>query len=147
MPRAGVAHCRHDFPRHQAAADVLVPGDVADRDGQERDQLGRAGSEAWDQAGQRWSLKQKIMAVMAEQESRKRLDGRVEMDDACLGGHRAGWRGRGAAGRQPFVAAASPASPGAATEAPTRSSQGSSTAPSGPLPGLAINSRQADDEG
>ena len=45
-----------------------------------------------------WSLKQKIMQVMAEREGRKRLDGRVEMDDAYLGGHRPGKRGA-AAGR------------------------------------------------
>ena len=54
-----------------------------------------------------WSLKQKIMAVMAEREGNKRLDGRVEMDDAYLGGQRPGKRGRGAAGKQPFVAAVS----------------------------------------
>jgi transposase-like protein len=54
-----------------------------------------------------WALKQKIMAVMAGREDRKRLDGRVEMDDAYLGGHRPGRRGRGAAGKQPFVAAVS----------------------------------------
>src|SRR5687768_13480423 len=35
------------------------------------------------------------------------LDGRVEMDDVYLGGHRPGKRGRGAAGKQPFVAAVS----------------------------------------
>ena len=54
-----------------------------------------------------WSLKQKIMAVMAGREDQKRLDGRVEMDDAYLGGHRPGKRGRGAAGKRPFVAAVS----------------------------------------
>ena len=54
-----------------------------------------------------WSLKQKIMAVMAGREDKKRLDGRVEMDDVYLGGHRPGRRGRGAAGKQPFVAAVS----------------------------------------
>src|SRR3954464_4267821 len=54
-----------------------------------------------------WALKQKIMAVMAGREDKKRLDGRVEMDDAYLGGHRPGKRGRGAAGKQPFVAAVS----------------------------------------
>ena len=54
-----------------------------------------------------WSLKQKIMQVMAEREGRKRLDGRVEMDDPYLGGQRPGKRGRGAAGKQPFVAAVS----------------------------------------
>ena len=54
-----------------------------------------------------WSLKQKIMAVMAGREDKKRLNGRVEMDGVYLGGHRPGKRGRGAAGKQPFVAAVS----------------------------------------
>src|SRR3712207_1574977 len=54
-----------------------------------------------------WALKQKIMAVMAGREDQRRLDDRVEMDDAYLGGHRPGKRGRGAAGKQPFVAAVS----------------------------------------
>ena len=54
-----------------------------------------------------WALKQKIMAVMAGREGEKRLDGRIEMDDVYLGGHRPGKRGRGAAGKRPFVAAVS----------------------------------------
>jgi hypothetical protein len=54
-----------------------------------------------------WALKQELMPVMAERDGKKRLDGRVEMDDAYLGGHRPGKRGRGAAGEQPFVAAVS----------------------------------------
>src|SRR5687768_8620508 len=51
-----------------------------------------------------WSLEQKIMAVMAGREGKKHLKGRVEMDDVYLGGGRSGKRGRGAAGKQPFVA-------------------------------------------
>jgi transposase-like protein len=54
-----------------------------------------------------WAMKQKIMQVMAVREGGKPLQGRVEMDDAYLGGHRPGKRGRGAAGKQPFVAAVS----------------------------------------
>ena len=54
-----------------------------------------------------WALKQKVMAVMTGRENAERLDGRVEMDDAYLGGHRPGKRGRGAAGKQLFVAAVS----------------------------------------
>ena len=54
-----------------------------------------------------WSPKRKVMHVMAGRDGRKRLSGRVEMDDAYLGGHRPGERGRGAAGKQPFVAAVS----------------------------------------
>lgn len=55
-----------------------------------------------------WTMKQKIMAVMAKREADTRLDGRVEMDDAYLGGSRSGGkRGRGAPGKTPFVAAVS----------------------------------------
>ena len=49
-----------------------------------------------------------IMAVMARREADTPLSGRVEMDDAYLGGARAGGkRGRGAPGKTPFVAAVS----------------------------------------
>ena len=55
-----------------------------------------------------WTMKHKIMAVMARREADTPLSGRVEMDDAYLGGARAGGkRGRGAPGKTPFVAAAS----------------------------------------
>lgn len=59
-----------------------------------------------------WAMKHKIMAVMARREGERRLAGRVEMDDAYLGGKRSGRRGRGAAGKTPFVAAVSTASEG-----------------------------------
>ena len=55
-----------------------------------------------------WTMKQKIMAVMARREADTRLDGRVEMDDAYLGGARSGGKhGHGAPGKPPFVAAVS----------------------------------------
>ena len=55
-----------------------------------------------------WAVKHKIMAVMARREGETALSGRVEMDDAYLGGVRSGGkRGRGAAGKTPFVAAIS----------------------------------------
>ena len=55
-----------------------------------------------------WTMKHKIMAVMARREADTPLSGRVEMDDAYLGGARAGGkRGRGAPGKTPFVAAVS----------------------------------------
>ena len=55
-----------------------------------------------------WTMKHKIMAVMARREADTPLSGRVEMDDAYLGGARSGGkRGRGAAGKTPFVAAVS----------------------------------------
>jgi hypothetical protein len=53
-----------------------------------------------------WAMKQKIMQVMLAREAAKPLQDRVELDDAYLGGERSGGkRGRGAAGKTPFVAA------------------------------------------
>ena len=54
-----------------------------------------------------WLIKHKLMAAMAAREAEKpRLAGRIEIDDAYLGGQRPGGkRGRGAAGKTPFVAA------------------------------------------
>lgn len=52
-----------------------------------------------------WSLKHKLMQVMLEQNSTKKLTGRIEIDDSYLGGKRApSKRGRGATGKSPFVA-------------------------------------------
>ena len=54
-----------------------------------------------------WLMKPKLMRAMAEREAKKpKLEGRVEIDDAYLGGERSGGkRGRGAAGKTPIVAA------------------------------------------
>jgi transposase-like protein len=54
-----------------------------------------------------WLMKHKLMRVMLEREAQKpQLEGRVEIDDAYLGGERSGGkRGRGAAGKTPIVAA------------------------------------------
>jgi transposase-like protein len=54
-----------------------------------------------------WLMKQKLMAAMQARDAGKpKLAGRVEVDDAYLGGQRSGGkRGRGAAGKTPFVAA------------------------------------------
>ncbi|WP_419634725.1 IS1595 family transposase [Thiolapillus sp.] len=52
-----------------------------------------------------WRLKHKILRAMQEREADRVLRGRVEVDDAYLGGTRSGKRGRGAAGKRPFVIA------------------------------------------
>lgn len=53
-----------------------------------------------------WTIKHKLAQVMLERDADKQLSGRVELDDAYLGGERAGGkRGRGADGKTPFVAA------------------------------------------
>ena len=57
--------------------------------------------------GTAWLVKHKLMRAMAAREATKpKLEGRVEVDDAYLGGERPGGeRGRGAAGKTPVVAA------------------------------------------
>jgi transposase-like protein len=52
-----------------------------------------------------WKIKHKLKQVTLERDASKRLAGRVEIDDAYLGGERTGGkRGRGAPGRTPLVA-------------------------------------------
>lgn len=53
-----------------------------------------------------WLLKHKVMEVMRLREDSRQLTGRVEIDDAYLGGERAGGkRGRGSENKVPFIAA------------------------------------------
>lgn len=52
-----------------------------------------------------WLVKHKLLQVMQEQEQRRELSGRVEIDDAYLGGERKGKPGRGSPNKIPFVAA------------------------------------------
>ncbi len=53
-----------------------------------------------------WTLKHKLLQVMLEREAETPLAGRIDMDDAYLGGERSGGkRGRGAPGKTPFLAA------------------------------------------
>ena len=54
-----------------------------------------------------WMVKHKLMQALRERDDSQRLQGTVELDDAYLGGEASGGqRGRGAAGKTPFVAAA-----------------------------------------
>jgi transposase-like protein len=53
-----------------------------------------------------WRIKHKLMQVMIEREAPRKLAGRVEVDDAYLGGaHPGGKRGRGSENKTPFIAA------------------------------------------
>ena len=53
-----------------------------------------------------WLIKHKIMEAMRLREDARELDGRVEIDDAYLGGERSGGKtGRGSENKVPFVAA------------------------------------------
>jgi ribosomal protein L37AE/L43A len=52
-----------------------------------------------------WLLKHKLMQIMAQRERTRALDGRVELDDAYLGGYRPGPHGRGSPNKVPFLTA------------------------------------------
>jgi ribosomal protein L37AE/L43A len=53
-----------------------------------------------------WLIKHKLMEVMRQREDSRVLDGRVEIDDAYLGGERSGGKsGRGSENKVPFIAA------------------------------------------
>lgn len=53
-----------------------------------------------------WKIKTKLAEVMRIASERGKLDGRIEMDDAYLGGERGGGKsGRGSPGKKPIVAA------------------------------------------
>jgi hypothetical protein len=100
---------RHRVPLDQVAADGLVPGDLPPEPEQGRDELGRACPPARPPAADRLAAQAQADGGdgRAGREAEKpKLAGRVELDDAYLGGQRSGGkRGRGAAGKTPFVAA------------------------------------------
>lgn len=52
-----------------------------------------------------WLMKHKLLQTMLLREEPRRLDGRVEIDDAYLGGEKAGKAGRGSENKTAFVAA------------------------------------------
>jgi transposase-like protein len=53
-----------------------------------------------------WTIKHKLGQVMLERDAERLLAGRIELDDAYLGGERSGGkRGRGSPGKTPFLAA------------------------------------------
>ena len=53
-----------------------------------------------------WRMKHKLLQVMTEREAPRKLDGRVEVDDAYLGGESAGGKaGRGSENKVAFIAA------------------------------------------
>lgn len=60
-----------------------------------------------------WLVKHKLMQTMRERDDSKPLDGLVQIDDAYWGGERRGGkRGRGAAGKTPYIAAVACSSDG-----------------------------------
>jgi len=55
-----------------------------------------------------WLIQHKVMQVMIEREDRYRLEGKIQVDDAYLGGERTGGKaGRGSENKVPMIAAVS----------------------------------------
>ena len=65
-----------------------------------------------------WLVKHKLLQVMTEREEQRVLDGRVEIDDAYLGGERPGKGGRGSENKVSFVVAVQTADDGRPLLAP-----------------------------
>src|SRR5512144_1563677 len=105
LPAADVADRRNDPRGDQACAAQLVRALyrlTQSKRGISSLELGRRLGVTQTTA---WMVKHKLKQVMLERDANKRLIGRVEMDDAYLGGQRSGGkRGRGAAGKTPMVA-------------------------------------------
>ena len=104
LPTADLADRRHDFastkvPLRTRFRAMYPPDAEQGRDLQPRTRLGVTQNTAW-------KLAHKLMRVMMERDAGKRLTGRVEIDDASLGGGRSGGkRGRGAPGKTPIIVA------------------------------------------
>ena len=52
-------------------------------------------------------MQQKIIHALNQDDQQHKLEGVIHVDDGYLGGHRSGVRGRGTAGKTPFIAALS----------------------------------------
>ena len=90
LPAADVADCRDDLHGDQACAAELVRALyhlTQSKQGISSLELGRRLGVTQTTA---WTVKHKLKQVMMERDAKKRLIGRLEMDDAYLGGHRSG---------------------------------------------------------
>src|SRR5512133_4143367 len=106
VPPADVADCRDDLCLDTSAAAAMVSRYLSPDPDQARHLQHRTGSRLGVTQTTAWKVKHKLKQVMLERDATKRLTGRVEIDDAYLGGERAGGkRGRGAPGKTPFVVA------------------------------------------
>jgi hypothetical protein len=108
LPPPVQRHQRHDLRGNQAGAVALVPDHAPAYPVQEKRGGARTHAPPWvvcDKTA--WLVKHKLVEVMRVREEDRQLDGRVEIDAACLGGKRSGGKvGRGCENKVPFVAAA-----------------------------------------
>ena len=107
LPPPVQRHQRHDLRGHQAAADALVPGHAPADPVQEQRRRRSSSSATWAFATRPpGSSSTSSWRSCACARTRRQLDGRVEIDDAYLGGERSGGKtGRGSENKVPFVAA------------------------------------------
>ena len=86
-----------------------------------------------------WKIKHKSGQVMLERDGARRLCGRIEIDDAYIGGERTGGkRGRGAPGKTPFVEAVETTPQGKPVRLELRRVAGWRSASTRPSPGKAL---------
>ena len=99
---ANLADRRNDLRGDQIGPAYLVPRYVPhdpDKQGISSIELGRRLGVSQPTA---WKIKHKLKQVMMERDATKKLTGRIEIDDAYLGGERCGSeRGRGRRRRRP----------------------------------------------
>ena len=108
LSSSSLADCRHRVSRHQIGADHLVHGDLPDQSGQDRFVGPGAQATTGRELPTAWLIQHKLMQAMADREDRYLLEGKVQVDDAYLGGERTGGKvGRGSENKVSFVAAVS----------------------------------------
>lgn len=106
LSSANIPDRRDDLRFDQAAPAHLVSGHVPHDPDQAGDLQHRTWSTSWRNPDHGLEDQAQASAGHDERDATKKLSGRVEINDAYLGGERSGGkRGRGAAGKTPFVAA------------------------------------------
>ncbi|WP_414463649.1 IS1595 family transposase [Hyphomicrobium sp. B1] len=106
VPATDVVDGGHDLQFHQGTADDLVPRHVPHHADQAGHLLDRAWPPPWHDADDGLENQDQARRGDADRQREDKLDGRIEMDDAYLGGERGGAKtGRGSPGKKPIVAA------------------------------------------
>src|SRR3954447_5664457 len=106
LPSADLADRGHDLRLDPCVAATVVPGHVSPTQSKQGISSVALGRRLGVTQTTVWTIKHKLAQVMMQRDATKPLSGRVELDDAYLGGERTGGkRGRGAPGKRPFVAA------------------------------------------
>ena len=149
LPSPDLADRRFAVRQHQAADDEVVSRDLLISQAKpSQAKTGLSALELKRHVGvsypTAWLMPYKIMTAMATREAQRRLSGAVQVDDAYLGGERAGGKpGRGLENKVPFIVAFSlndtgnplyakvTPVPGFTSDASPTDSTGASTSPSG----------------